>query len=263
MSLVLWPSIDLRDGRIVRLLKGRLEDETRYDLDPAEVLARFEDEGAGGIHIVDLDAAFGKGSNSALIRNLLASRRVPVQVGGGLRTLSAIEDVLSAGAARAVLGSLPFSDRVGFEKIVSKVGPDRIVVALDCKNGRPAIRGWVEDAGAPGAAEAAQDLGSAGVTALLVTDIERDGAMSGPNLELLRAVREAFGGEILASGGVRGPEDLPGIARVLAGGSAGVILGRALHEGKTSVARLRDSLAGRDPRRGVPDTTPPRSGGSR
>jgi phosphoribosylformimino-5-aminoimidazole carboxamide ribotide isomerase len=239
MTLSLWPSIDLRDGRVVRLLKGRLEDETRYDVAPEDVLRRFEDEGAAGIHIVDLDAAFEKGSNSVLIRKLLASRRVPVQVGGGLRTQMAVESVLKAGASRAVLGSLPFTDPTLFATILEVAGPGRIVVALDCRNGRPAIRGWVEDSGAPAAVEAASDLERKGLRTLLVTDIDRDGAMNGPNLDLLASIRSSFSGEILASGGVRGPEDLPSIEAVLTGGEAGVILGRALHEGKTSVAELR------------------------
>ncbi len=241
MNLKLWPSIDLRAGSVVRLLKGQADAETRYAVDPGEVLTRFETQGADGIHIVDLDAAFGKGSNTRLIRDLLPFRTVPVQVGGGIRDERAIFETLDAGASRVVLGSLPFSDPPAFERILATASPAGIVVALDCKEGRPTIRGWVQDAAAGSAADAAAALGRLGVKTLLVTDVACDGAMMGPNLDLLAAVRAVFDGEILASGGVRGPEDLPGIARALAGGRCGVILGRALHEGATSVALLRQA----------------------
>lgn len=237
MRLSLWPAIDLSEGRVVRLLRGELSALTAYAGGPEDVARRFADEGADGIHVVDLDAAFGRGENSAAIARLLAAATVPVEVGGGLRSLAAIDGALDAGAARVVLGSLPFADPALFDEVMRRHGT-RTVVALDCRDSRPSIRGWTADAGAGTAAEAAGRLAGLGVLALLVTDVARDGAMTGPNTDLLAQVRSVFRGEVLASGGVRGEEDLPGIAAALLGGPAGVVLGRALHEGRTTMVRL-------------------------
>ena len=240
--LAIWPAIDLMDGRIVRLLQGRREDVTFYDEPPAEAARRFAGEGADGIHVVDLDAAFGTGRNRKEIEEILSvsdAAGVAVQVGGGLRSREAVEDFLEGvSGARAVVGSLPFLDRPAFLHLLRKRGP-RIVVALDCKDGRPTVRGWTEDAGAGDAVSVARSLFALGVTALLVTDVARDGAMTGPNLELLAAVRGVFPGEILASGGMRGEQDLAAVDVALAGGARGAIFGRALHGGATTVDRLR------------------------
>ena len=247
--LALWPAIDLMGGRVVRLLKGKREAVTFYDEPPAQAATRFAAEGADGIHVVDLDAAFGTGSNGREIEEILSvsdASGVAVQVGGGLRTAAAVEDFLEGvSTARAVVGSLPFLDRPAFTHLLRKSSSSsfslasRIVVALDCKDGRPTVRGWTEDAGMGDAVSVARSLADLGVSTLLVTDVARDGAMTGPNVELLSAVRAVFPGEILASGGMRGEEDLAPVERALAGGSRGAIFGRALHAGVTTVARLR------------------------
>jgi phosphoribosylformimino-5-aminoimidazole carboxamide ribotide isomerase len=242
-GLKLWPSIDLKEGRVVRLLRGELADVTVYDESPAAVARRFAEEGADGIHVVDLDAAFGRGENGAVVREIVrAAGRVPVQVGGGVRSLLAVEALLAAGAWRVVLGSLPFTSPVEFGEIAARRG-DRIVVALDCRDGRPSIRGWTEDAGAGTLADAVPGLVAAGIGALLVTDVSKDGAMEGPGRALLAEARRCFAGEVIASGGIRGEEDLPLVEELLAGGPRGAILGRALHDGSTSVARLRAALS--------------------
>jgi phosphoribosylformimino-5-aminoimidazole carboxamide ribotide isomerase len=247
--LALWPAIDLMGGRVVRLLKGKREAVTYYDELPSQAATRFAAEGADGIHVVDLDAAFGTGSNGREIEEILSvsdASGVAVQVGGGLRTPAAVEDFLEGvSTARAVVGSLPFLDRLAFIRLLRKSSSSssslaaRIVVALDCKDGRPTVRGWTEDAGRGDAVSVARSLSDLGVSALLVTDVARDGAMTGPNVDLLSAVRRVFGGEILASGGMRGEEDLAPVDRALAGGPRGAIFGRALHGGATTVARLR------------------------
>ena len=236
--LALWPSIDVRGGRVVRLLQGDLEKTTVYEGDPAEVARRFAAEGADGIHVVDLDAAFGQGENREKIFEIVDAVSIPVQVGGGLRGGEVIRDFLERGVGRAVIGTLAFQDRSAFSSLLRELSPARFVVALDCKKGRPTVRGWTEDAGAGDAATVARELGESGVTALLVTDVACDGAMTGPNLDLLASVRAAFPGEILASGGLRGEEDLAPVDAALAGGARGAILGRALHAGATTVARL-------------------------
>ncbi len=241
--LALWPSIDLRGGRVVRLLRGEWDAVTTYDAEPVDVARTFEKEGADGLHVVDLDAAFGRGENRREILRVREAIGMPMQVGGGLRASAAVEDFLErVSGARAVVGSLPFLDRAAFAHLLRK--NREIVVALDCKGGRPTVRGWTEDAGAGDAASCARELFSLGVRCLLVTDVARDGAMEGPNLELLSSVRAAFPGEILASGGMRGPEDLAPVAAALAGGPSGAIFGRALHGGATTVAALRAARDG-------------------
>jgi phosphoribosylformimino-5-aminoimidazole carboxamide ribotide isomerase len=240
--IALWPAIDLMGGEVVRLLHGDPGRRTAYPERPVDVALRFAAEGADGIHVVDLDAAFGTGSNAKAVEEIVAASAVPVEVGGGLRDRAAVEAALAAGAARVVLGSLPFRAPELFASLVRDLGP-RIVVALDCKGGRPTVHGWAEDAGAGGAAEVARRLGAQGVSALLVTDVACDGAMTGPNLDLLAGVRAVFAGEVLASGGMRGEEDLAPAAAALAGGPAGAIFGRALHSGATSVARLAAARA--------------------
>jgi phosphoribosylformimino-5-aminoimidazole carboxamide ribotide isomerase len=248
--LALWPAIDLMGGRVVRLLQGKREAVTFYDEPPAEAAKRFAAEGADGIHVVDLDAAFGaenNRNNRKEIEEILSASDaagIAVQVGGGLRTANAVEDFLEGvSTARAVVGSLPFLDRPAFIHLLRKSSSpslaSRIVVALDCKDGRPTVRGWTEDAGAGDAVLVTRSFAALGVSTLLVTDVACDGAMTGPNLELLSAVRGVFAGEILASGGMRGEQDLAAVDRALAGGPRGAIFGRALHGGATTVAKLK------------------------
>jgi phosphoribosylformimino-5-aminoimidazole carboxamide ribotide isomerase len=240
-GFALWPAIDLMGGRVVRLLRGSREDATFYYEPPARAARRFVEEGADGIHVVDLDAAFGTGSNRKEIEEILSvsdASGVAVQVGGGLRTRDAVEDFLERwSGARAVLGSLALLDRAALTHLLRKYGS--LVVALDCKDGRPTVHGWTEDAGAGDAVSVARSLAALGVGTLLVTDVACDGAMTGPNLGLLSAVRAVFPGEILASGGMRGEQDLAAVDRALAGGRRGAIFGRALHGGATTVAKLR------------------------
>ncbi len=248
--LALWPAIDLMGGRVVRLLQGKREAVTFYDEPPAEAAKRFAAEGADGIHVVDLDAAFGaenNRNNRKEIEEILSVSEafgMAVQVGGGFRSQEAVEDFLEGvSTARAVVGSLPFLDRPAFIHLLRKSSSpslaSRIVVALDCKDGRPTVRGWTEDAGAGDAVFVARSFAALGVSTLLVTDVACDGAMTGPNLGLLSAVRAVFAGEILASGGMRGEEDLAAVDRALAGGPRGAIFGRALHGGATTVAKLK------------------------
>lgn len=242
--LALWPSLDLMEGRVVRLLRGDLAQTTVYDVDPVDVARRFEREGADGIHVVDLDAAFGRGENREKILEIARNTSIPLQVGGGIRTEKAARDFLERKSiSRLVLGSLPFLDRTVFLTLLRRFSSSRFVVALDCKGGRPTTSGWTQDAGAGDAVSVAKELFTLGVTALLVTDVACDGAMTGPNLELLASVRTVFPGEILASGGMRGEEDLGPVDAALAGGRRGAIFGRALHGGATSVARLSAALA--------------------
>lgn len=238
----LWPAIDLMGGRVVRLLHGDPSQRTVYPDRAVEVAVRFAAEGADGLHVVDLDAAFGTGTNAGPIAEIVAASNVPVEVGGGLRDRASVEAALATAVSRVVLGSLPFRDPALLAELLAEHA-ERLVVALDCREGRPTIHGWVEDAGAGDVAAVAGRLAAQGVRTLLVTDVARDGAMTGPNLDLLASVRAAFRGEVLASGGMRGEEDLGPVAEALAGGPAGAIFGRALHGGATTVARLAAARA--------------------
>ncbi len=242
--LALWPAIDLMEGRVVRLLRGDPSQATVFDGEPADVARRFADEGADGLHVVDLDAAFGRGENREKILDMIESVSIPVEVGGGFRTRKAVEEFFEKGGrARLVLGSLALTDRDAFLSLLREFSASRFVVALDCRGGRPTTLGWTRDAGSGDVVAVANELLAQGVTALLVTDVERDGAMTGPNLDLLASVRKVFRGEILASGGMRGEEDLAPVDTALAGGPRGAIFGRALHSGATTVARLAAARA--------------------
>ncbi len=241
--LAVWPAIDLREGRVVRLLRGELPTATVYDGEPADVARRFADQGADGIHVVDLDAAFGLGENRGTIFGIVGAVSIPVQVGGGLRTAEVVRRCLEYGVGRVVVATLAFRDPDLFLSLSEEFTASRFVVALDCRDGRPTTSGWTRDAGAGDAAAAARELSRREVGALLVTDVTRDGAMEGPNLEHLASVRRVFPGELLASGGLRGEEDLAPVDAALKGGSRGAVFGRALHAGATSVARLRSALA--------------------
>jgi phosphoribosylformimino-5-aminoimidazole carboxamide ribotide isomerase len=160
--IALWPAIDLMGGKVVRLLHGDPSQRTVYPERAVEIALRFAREGADGLHVVDLDAAFGAGSNAGPIAEIVAASPVPVEVGGGLRDRPSVEAALASGVSRIVLGSLPFRDPALFSDLVAEFA-ERLVVALDCKDGRPTVHGWVEDAGAGDAASVAARLAAQGV----------------------------------------------------------------------------------------------------
>jgi phosphoribosylformimino-5-aminoimidazole carboxamide ribotide isomerase len=245
--LALWPAIDLSEGRVVRLLQGNARHRRVYEVSAPDVARRYEAEGADGIHVVDLDSALDTGiENRELVKRVIASVKIPVEVGGGIRSRAEVDAWLHDGAQRVVLGSLPFTDPDAFSALAASRAP-HLVVALDCVDGQPRIRGWTEDGGTLQAPEVAELLGSLGVRSLLVTDITMDGTLAGPNAELLASVRRAFSGEILASGGVRHAGDARAIRAALEGGAAGVVLGRALLEGFVTIKELRLRLDGAAP----------------
>jgi phosphoribosylformimino-5-aminoimidazole carboxamide ribotide isomerase len=239
VTLRLWPAIDVSGGKVVRLLQGDPGRMLTYDVTPEDAARRYEADGADGLHLVDLDAALSRGENVSVIRRVLEAVKLPVEVGGGIRSRRAIDECLGWGARRVVLGSLPFTEPDLFAALVAARAQE-IVVALDCLNGAPQIQGWMRepDSGPRDVSGLAESFGALGVETLLVTDIARDGTLSGPNVELLSRVRRAFSGEILASGGVRNADDFPAIAAALDGGDAGVVLGRALLEGSVTIPAL-------------------------
>lgn len=235
-----YPAIDLRRGRCVRLEKGEASRETVYGDDPLAVARSFAEAGAEWIHVVDLDAAFGDGSNRALIRSIVASTSLRVQTGGGLRTEDDLAEVLEAGAARAVIGTAAIENPELVRRAVERWGAERIAVGLDARGRRPAARGWTEESGTD-----LFDLGARmvelGARTIIHTDIERDGMLQGPNVELSRALAEASGAEVIVSGGVGSGADV----RAAAGagrGIVGIIVGKAIYEGRVDLAEaVRDA----------------------
>jgi phosphoribosylformimino-5-aminoimidazole carboxamide ribotide isomerase len=228
----LFPAIDLRRGRCVRLEKGRADRETVYGGDPHGVAAGFVAAGARWIHVVDLDAAFGDGSNRPLIRELASSVAARVQTGGGLRTEADLAEVLESGVARAVIGTAAIENPELVRRAVERWGADRIAVGLDARGRRPAARGWTEESGTD-LFDLARSLVDLGVRTIIHTDIERDGMMMGPNLELSAELAAHAGAEVIVSGGMRGMQDVHAVSAAAREGRgiAGAIIGKAIYEG--------------------------------
>jgi phosphoribosylformimino-5-aminoimidazole carboxamide ribotide isomerase len=232
----LLPAIDLRGGLVVRLREGDFARETVYGTDPVEVARGFVAAGARWIHVVDLDGARdgGRRQTEAVARIVTSvGRGVSCQVAGGLRDETAVEAALTAGAARAVVGTAALRDPAFVEWLVARFGPERIAVALDVREGLAVGHGWVP--GSPGvpADEALAGLADRGAGTFIVTAIERDGLLAGPNLELLGRMVALDRGDVVASGGVSSLDD---IAAVRTLGCAGAIVGRALYEGGLDLA---------------------------
>jgi phosphoribosylformimino-5-aminoimidazole carboxamide ribotide isomerase len=234
----LFPAIDLRHGRCVRLERGEAERETVYGTDPLAILQEFAAAGAEWVHVVDLDAAFGDGSNRPLIQRLAATGIVRIQTGGGLRSEADVEAVLDAGAARAVIGTAAIENPALVRSATERWGSERIAVGLDARGRRPAVRGWREETAAD-LFELAGSLVALGVRTLIYTDIERDGMMSGPNVETAVELAERTGAEVIVSGGVGTTDDIRAAAAERDRGIGGVVLGKALYEGRIS---LREAL---------------------
>lgn len=244
--MLLIPAIDIRDGRCVRLLKGDFDQETRYPVDPVELAARYAELGARWLHVVDLDGAKrGEPVNLELIGRMRAAAGVDVQLGGGIRSRAALEEALSV-AARVVIGSLAVSDPELVSAWLREFGPDRVTLALDVRlnaAGTPMIatHGWTQ-ASALTLAGAIERFTAAGLRHVLCTDIDRDGALSGPNANLYRdCVARWPAIAFQASGGVRDVGDLTALT---AAGVAGAVSGKALLEGRLEPEEIRPFLRG-------------------
>lgn len=234
-AVILFPAVDLRGGRCVRLEQGEAARETEYDADPREVVARFSAAGAEWIHLVDLDAAFGDGSNRALISEMIGSTSLRVQTGGGIRTEGDVEAMLGAGAARVVIGTAAIENPELVRVAVNRFGAERIAVGLDARGTRPAARGWREESGTD-----LYDLGARmadlGVRTLIYTDIERDGMLGGPNLTGSAELARRTGLEVVVSGGVASSADIRAVREASSDAAiGGVIVGKALYEGRVDL----------------------------
>ena len=233
----LFAAIDVRAGRCVRLVEGDFARETVYSCDPVVVARAFAAGGAPWIHVVDLDAArTGEPVNRAVVETIVASVPVPVQVGGGVRSTAAAAALFEAGVTRVVVGTAAV-ERPGLVTELAARWPGRVAVGLDHRDGEVMLRGWVEGAGRRVLDVIGEAVG-AGAAAVVVTDISRDGRLSGPDVVGLAGLLEETGAPIVASGGVSGADDLRLLAAVRSGGRGlvGAIVGKALYEGALSVA---------------------------
>jgi len=240
---IVYPAIDLLGGRVVRLQQGDRRTAKVYSDHPAAQAAAFVAQGARGLHVVDLDAAFGEARQTALLLEIVeAAGHVPVQVGGGVRDLSEVERTLTAGAARVILGTAAVERPELAGEAVRKFGVDRIACGIDVKEGRAATRGWTEARG-PVAAELASTLARNGVQCFVVTGVARDGSLQGFDMQLLRDVSFAAPDAwLIASGGAGSLSDLKGLAAAGLPRLAGAIAGTALYESRFSVREAQEAL---------------------
>jgi phosphoribosylformimino-5-aminoimidazole carboxamide ribotide isomerase len=241
----LYPSIDIRAGKVVRLLRGDFDAETVYGDDPVASAREFAAAGAEWIHVVDLDAArTGELANLGVIETLCAAVACRVQVGGGVRSADVARALLGAGAARVVIGTAAVAQPALVDELCT-LHPGAIAVGLDARGRNVAVQGWTEETGGE-LLQLVARFDTSGVAALVVTQIDRDGTLAGPDVETLTAVLEATPVPVVASGGVGSLADLRTLVELRVDGRslAGAIVGRAIHEGRVSVAAALAAVAG-------------------
>ena len=228
--MIIIPAVDIKQGKCVRLLQGRMEDVTHYSDDPVKMAQRWEAQGAALIHVVDLDGAFAKQvKNLKTIQDILAGINVPIQVGGGIRDLTTIEMYMNAGVSKVIIGSEALYNPE-LVKDACRRFPDKIVVGIDARNGMVAVEGWSKTS-ETSAIDLAKEFESCGVAAINFTDIHKDGMQIGPNIEETAALACAVSIPIVASGGVSTIHDIKNLLKIESKGVTGVITGRALYEG--------------------------------
>ncbi|QQE80202.1 1-(5-phosphoribosyl)-5-[(5-phosphoribosylamino)methylideneamino]imidazole-4-carboxamide isomerase [Alicyclobacillus sp. SO9] len=240
-SFTLFPAIDIYQGHCVRLFQGDYEARTEYSENPAQVAREFVEAGAKWLHVVDLDAAkSGTAENLPVIEQVVkicSKSGVQVQVGGGVRSREAIERLLALGITRCVIGTA-VRDLTWMQDMATQFGGSRLVAGLDGRNGKLAVKGWTEQTEIS-LVDLGRELYALGVRTALVTDVAKDGTLTGPNLDLAAQVQTSSGLDVLASGGVSGPED---VLASRAAGLAGVIAGRALYDGRLDLKDIFSQL---------------------
>ncbi len=239
--MILYPAIDIRGGKAVRLLQGDYERETAYDADPADAATRWAGEGAEYLHVVDLDGAkAGEPRNLDAIERIAATVSCPIQVGGGLRDPQSVRAILDAGADRVVIGTAALRDPEFLDAMLEAHG-HRVVVSVDAREGRVALEGWTE-AGEESTVDAVAALGERGVARFLCTAIEVDGTMEGPAIDQLNEIANATSSRVIASGGVGTLTHLESLASSTPANVEGAIVGRALYEQRFTVAEAIEAL---------------------
>ena len=231
--MIILPAIDIKGGQCVRLYQGDYAQVTTYDADPVQVAQRWQSAGASWLHVVDLDgAAAGHPVNVEVIRRIRAGTSLRIELGGGMRLLAHIQQMLDLGIDRVILGTVALTDRALLAETLARWG-ERMAVGLDARNGRVAIAGWRETSQVQ-AASLAVELSASGVQRFIYTDIARDGALKGPNLEGLRQIQQVITCPLIASGGVASLDDLRSLAAL---GIEGTIVGKALYTGDVDLAK--------------------------
>ncbi len=241
--MILYPAIDLKDGVCVRLLRGEMNRATIFNTDPVQQAREFAAAGFQWLHMVDLNGAVeGRPVNADAVAAVVKAIDIPVQLGGGIRTFETLESWFDAGVKRAILGTAALSDP-DFVRTACRRYPDQVVVAIDAREGRVAVEGWTRDSGVK-ALDLALRFEDSGVAAIIFTDINRDGAMAGLNVEATVDLAFALTTSVIASGGVSSLGDLEELKSHEAAGIEGVICGRALYDGRIDAARALDVLSG-------------------
>ena len=225
----------------MRLVQGKVDQETVYSNDPLSMANHWDEEGAQMIHVVDLDGAFqGSPINAEIVKNIIYSSSVDIQVGGGIRTLETIETYVKAGAYRIILGTVAQQEPEFVEEACKRF-PDKIIVGIDARDGLVAVKGWVE-VSEQKATDLAQKLKGYGIAGFIFTDISRDGMLQGPNLESIKEFAESAQLPVIASGGVSRLEDIKNLAKLESYGVEGVIVGKALYDKTLTFKEARDVL---------------------
>ena len=241
--MILFPAIDLRQGRCVRLRQGRMEDETVFSQDPADMARRWQARGARWLHLVNLDSAFSQGSeNLSVVRAIAEAVDISIQLGGGMRDVEAAGDGLALGASRIILGTVAIAAPQVVADAVERFGPRRVVVGIDAREGRVATHGWTEISEVD-AIDLAKEMADLGVERVVYTDISRDGMMTGPNVEATLQLARRTHLKVIASGGVATLDDLRLLRPLEDDGVEGVIVGRALYEGAFSLEEALEIIS--------------------
>ena len=241
--MILYPAIDLKDGACVRLLRGEMEAATVFNTDPAAQAIAFERDGFAWLHLVDLNGAFeGRAVNQAAVEAIVAAVGLPVQLGGGIRSLDAIEHWLARGVRRVILGTVAVREPELVRKACAAF-PGQVAIGIDARGGLVAVEGWAEQSEIP-ALELALRFEDCGAAAIIHTDIDRDGAMGGANVAATAALAEKLSTPVIVSGGVASLADLEAAKAAEKSGIAGVICGRALYDGRIAPAEALATLGG-------------------
>ncbi|WP_340006043.1 1-(5-phosphoribosyl)-5-[(5-phosphoribosylamino)methylideneamino]imidazole-4-carboxamide isomerase [Paenibacillus sp. FSL K6-0276] len=240
-SFIVYPAIDIRDGKCVRLQQGDYSQETIYNDSPLKVAKSWEEQGGKFIHLVDLDGAkAGHPVNDAIIGAIAANANVPVQVGGGLRNLADVEKLLGLGVSRVIIGTAAINDHAFTEAVLAKYG-DKVAIGIDARNGYVATHGWLNTSEVR-AEDLAKELTAKGAETFIYTDISRDGMMQGPNVEGILSMAQASGKTVIASGGVTSLDDLLRLNVHSGSGVGGAIVGKALYTGNIDLSEALQAL---------------------
>ncbi len=234
--MIIFPAVDILDGKCVRLMQGRYDKVTSYNADPLDAAKRWQDEGAEFLHVVDLNgAADGEPKNLSSLSRIVENMNIPIQFGGGIRGLESLERVLGLGVKRAVLGTSIINSPDFVSEVLPKYG-DSLAAGLDSRGGKVAIEGWTEDTEKE-VVEVAKDLDAGGISAIIFTDIDVDGTQHGINYNAIRSLASEVVTPVIASGGVATIDDIHRLKEIESSGVSGVIIGRALYEGSLLLPR--------------------------